>query len=89
VLGKVKVISYEDLEEARAKRAVKDAAKAERKGKRGRKRKAPAPEIDALEPKVKVARVSEALETLRARVSLSEIQVAPVARMIGDYRTGV
>ena len=75
-------MSYEDLEEARAKRAAKDAAKAEGKRKRGRKRKAPALEIDALEPKVKVARVSEALELVRAPVSLSEIQVAPVARMI-------
>jgi hypothetical protein len=37
VLGKAKVMSYEDLEEARAKRAEKDAAKeAKGKGKRGR-----------------------------------------------------
>jgi hypothetical protein len=82
VLGKSKVMSYEDLEEARTKRAARDAAKAKGKGKRGRKRKTPAPETDALEPKVKVARVSEALEPVRAPVSLSEIQVAPVARMI-------
>jgi hypothetical protein len=40
VLGKAKVISYKDLEEARAKRAIKDATKeAKGKGKRGRKRK--------------------------------------------------
>jgi len=39
VLGKAKVMSYEDLEKARAKRATKDAAKAKGKGKRGRKRK--------------------------------------------------
>lgn len=39
VLGKAKVMSYEDLEEARAKRAAKDAAKAKGKGKRGRKAK--------------------------------------------------
>jgi hypothetical protein len=32
VLGKAKVMSYEDLEEARAKRAAKDAAKAKGKG---------------------------------------------------------
>ncbi|OBT39571.1 hypothetical protein VE00_09486 [Pseudogymnoascus sp. WSF 3629] len=38
VLGKAKVMSYEDLEEARAKRAEKEAAKeAKGKGKRGRK----------------------------------------------------
>ncbi|KAN0089133.1 hypothetical protein V8E51_019393 [Hyaloscypha variabilis] len=40
VLGKAKVISYEDLEEARAKRVVKDSAQvAKGKGKRGRKSK--------------------------------------------------
>ncbi|KAF4627109.1 hypothetical protein G7Y89_g11046 [Cudoniella acicularis] len=47
VLGKAKVISYEDLEEARAKRAEKEAAKeAKGKGKRGRKRKSGTPEAD-------------------------------------------
>jgi len=40
ILGKAKAMSYEDLEEARAKRAEKDAAKeANGKGKRGRKPK--------------------------------------------------
>ncbi|KAF8852972.1 hypothetical protein BDZ45DRAFT_558562, partial [Acephala macrosclerotiorum] len=40
VLGKAKVMSYEDLEEARAKRVVKEATRAAKgKGKRGRKRK--------------------------------------------------
>jgi len=40
VLGKAKVISYEDLVEARAKRVVKEATRAAKgKGKRGRKRK--------------------------------------------------
>ncbi len=44
VLGKAKVMSYEDLEEARAKRVVKDAVKeAKGKGKRGRKRKRATP----------------------------------------------
>jgi hypothetical protein len=38
VLGKAKVISYEDLEEARAKRTTKEKATVG-KGKRGRKRK--------------------------------------------------
>ena len=38
-------MSYEDLEEARAKRAAKEKATAdEGKGKRGRKRKSPLPE---------------------------------------------
>jgi hypothetical protein len=68
VLGKAKVMSYEDLEEARAKRAAKDAAKAKGKGKRGPKPKSPAPEADALEPKAKVARTSEAPEQVRASV---------------------
>jgi hypothetical protein len=60
--GKAKVMSFEDIEEARAARAVKDAIKG--KGKRGRKRKsvaleadepeagAPEPEADELEPEV-------------------------------------
>jgi hypothetical protein len=40
VLGKAKVMSYEDLVEARAKRVVKEATRAAKgKGKRGRKRK--------------------------------------------------
>jgi hypothetical protein len=45
VLGKAKVISYEDIEEARGKRAAKEAAKeaAAASGKRGRKRTSPAP----------------------------------------------
>jgi hypothetical protein len=72
VLGKAKVMSYEDLEEARAKRAAKETAKAKGKEKRSRKRKSPAHELDILEPKAKVARMSGALEEVRA----------PVARMI-------
>ncbi|TVY18694.1 hypothetical protein LARI1_G006120 [Lachnellula arida] len=47
VLGKAKVMSYEDLEKARAKRVVKDAAKeAKGNGKRGRKRKRATPEAE-------------------------------------------
>jgi hypothetical protein len=67
VLGKAKVMSFEELEEARAKRAAKDKATAEGKGKRGRKRKAPAPEVDMVETEV----TGEAAEPWRA----------PVARM--------
>jgi hypothetical protein len=45
VLGKTKVMSYEDLEEVRAKRVVKEAARAAKgKGKRGRKSKNNPPE---------------------------------------------
>ena len=47
VLGKAKVMSYEDLEEARAKRATKEKAIGDKgRGKRGRKRKCPALEED-------------------------------------------
>jgi hypothetical protein len=77
VLGKAKVMSYEDLEEARAKRAEKEAAKeAKGKGKR-RKPKSAGPEVEASadkgkrgrkrkstepEPKAKVARMIESPE---------------------------
>lgn len=92
VLGKAKVMSYEDLEEARAKRAAKEKATAAKgKGKRGRKRKNPAPEAEAeaeaetnsLEeevgsslPKNKVARMSE-VEPAKALFPWR----APVAKM--------
>ncbi|KFZ24430.1 hypothetical protein V502_01093 [Pseudogymnoascus sp. VKM F-4520 (FW-2644)] len=50
VLGKAKVMSYEDIEEARAKRAAKEIIKG--KGKRGRKRKSTA--LEAGEPELEV-----------------------------------
>jgi len=56
ILGKAKVMSYKDIKEARAKRAVKEEATAGKR-KRGRKRKSPALEADAPEPKVPVARM--------------------------------
>jgi hypothetical protein len=69
VLGKAKVMSYEDLEDARARRAAKEQVKAS-KGKRGRKWKEKAVEVEPkAHPKAPAARMSEA-------------QVAPVARMI-------
>ena len=47
VLGKAKVMSYEDLEEARAKRTKKEAAKeAKGKGRRSRKCKSATPKAD-------------------------------------------
>ena len=49
ILGKAKVISYKDLKEARAKRAAKEKATADKgKGKSGRKRKTPTPEEGSL-----------------------------------------
>ena len=45
-LGKAKVMSFEDLEEARVKRATKDKATEDKgKGKRSRKRKTPVLEV--------------------------------------------
>ena len=77
VLGKAKVMSYEDLEEARTKRAAKEQAAAD-KGKGGRKRKSSAEETAAPESaKAKMARTSEV-----ARMSKTQEPVrAPVARM--------
>jgi len=77
ILGKAKVMSYEDIEEARAKRAAKEVIKG--KGKHGRKRKSAALEADKLElelepepePEPEVTRMIEAPELWRA----------PVARM--------
>lgn len=67
VLGKAKVMSFEDLEEARAKRAIKEKAAVD-KGKRGRKRKSTALEADVgssvLEDKV--ARTRQVLEPAKA-----------------------
>ena len=55
VLWKVKVMSYEDNEEARAKRAAKEVIK--RKGKRGQKRKGAALEAGQPEPEPVAARM--------------------------------
>jgi hypothetical protein len=47
VIGKAKVMSYEDLDEARVARAAKDKAASEKgKAKRGRKRKASTREVE-------------------------------------------
>jgi len=66
--GQGRVISFEDIEAARAARTVKDAIKG--KGKRGRKRKSAA--LEAEEPEPEVARTINAPVRWRA----------PVARMI-------
>lgn len=67
VLGKAKVMSYDELEEARAKRAAKEHAAAAGNGKRGRKRKTQVsvanepmveqPPVDVLEFRAPVARM--------------------------------
>jgi hypothetical protein len=72
--GKAKVMSYEDLEEARAKRAAKDKATAEKgKAKHVRKRKGAEQELCVPEPEpfTQLTRMSEVPELWRA----------PVARM--------
>ena len=72
-------MSYEDLEEARAKRAAKEKAAADKdKGKHGRKRKDPEPEMGLLVPKDKMIRLSEVPEP--TKVSAMPWR-APVARM--------
>ena len=81
-LGKAKVMSYEDLEEAREKRAAKDAAKAKGKGTRGRKRKNPATAGIESWPSAKFSRGGEAPESMRTPgTGLVQGQIAPVARM--------
>ena len=81
VLGKAKVISYEDLEVARENRAAKDKATASKgKGKGSGKRKCAAPEADVAEPSAKVVRTS----TVRKEAKDKDLVVpwmAPVARM--------
>ena len=68
VLGKAKVMSYEDLEEARAKRAAKEKTSSG-KVKRGRKRKSAEPELGVPEPETEVTRMSEIPEPWRAPVA--------------------
>jgi hypothetical protein len=106
-------MSYEDLEEARAKRLIKDSTQAAKgKGKRGRKsnssppepgedtaetarrgRKRKSAELEAPEPKNKMARISNApkpasalvMQASRRQIAEDEIapepQRAPIAKM--------
>ncbi len=82
VLGKAKVMSYEDIEEARAKRAAKEHAAAG-KGKRSRKRKSPAEEAGAPESaKAKMARMGEASEPAKAPVARMSKAQEPVRALV-------
>jgi hypothetical protein len=97
ILGKAKVMSYEDLQEARSKRAEKEAAKKVKgKGKRGRKPEnaVPQTEVDAevvttnkergrkRKKTVQEAEVpGPAAKRLRASAA-PEQSIAPIARMI-------
>ncbi len=78
VLGKAKVMSYEDLVAKRAEREAKEQDKAKGKRKCGRKLKSPK-EASAPEPKAKVARMSEA--QIEGDEIAPEPWRAPVARM--------
>jgi hypothetical protein len=72
-------MGYEELQEARVKRAETEAAKATKaKGKRGRKRTKASLEADATEPKREVARAGEGLAPTLAPVLSPRV---PVARM--------
>lgn len=94
VLGKAKVMGYEELIEAREKRAEKDAAQeAKGKGKRGRKRTSAVLEADAAESKTKTMRTTEELAAAPVVATASTVAAvvgfetahtpwrAPVARM--------
>jgi len=65
VLGKAKVMSYEDIEEARAKRAAKEVIKG--KGKRGWKRKSAALEADEPETEAEPEVARAAKEVINGR----------------------
>jgi hypothetical protein len=74
VLGKAKVMGYEELVEAREKRVEKEAAqKAKGKRKRGRKRTSTAVEGDTAEPKTKATRVTEELEPATTPATTSTV----------------
>ncbi|KAK7177538.1 transposase [Paraphaeosphaeria sporulosa] len=79
VLGKAKVMSYKDLEEARAKREAKHQAAATH-GKRGRKRKALATEEAEAGPSGPERRAAAVNEVERAS-STAVSWVVPVAKM--------
>ncbi|KAK5110394.1 hypothetical protein LTR85_001272 [Meristemomyces frigidus] len=93
VLGKARVVSYEDLVEARVERTRKEVAKeVGKKEKGGRKRKNNAPQADAQQLNAKMTRVTEAPKLAGALEHRSELhsaegilvpepQRAPVARM--------
>jgi hypothetical protein len=65
VLRKAKIISFEDIEEARAKRAAKDVIKG--KGKRGRKRKSATLEAGEPEPEPEPEVARAAKEVINSR----------------------
>jgi len=90
VLGKAKVMNYEDLKETRAKRAEKEAAKeAKGKGKRGRKCKSATPEADeATLDKAKRSRKRKSV-VLEAEAPEPNAKVARMSKAPGPARASV
>jgi hypothetical protein len=89
VLGKAKVMSYEDLVAKRAEREAKDQSIAEGKRKRGRKRKSPS-EADALDlskgkrgQKRKIPREVGALEPQAKVVRLNKVPKPAMVKQRG------
>ena len=76
VLGKAKVMSYENLEEARARRVVKEKT-TNNKGKRGCKYRNSIPEPSPLESMAKLVRMSQKESTKTPVAPLR----APIARI--------
>ena len=103
VLGKAKVMSFEDIEAARAARATKEAIKG--KGKRGRKRKSAAIEAEESEPdepeteaEPEVARAEKEVITGKRKrgrkrkstaLEVDEPEVARVIEVPGPWRAPV
>jgi hypothetical protein len=75
ILGKAKVMSYEDLEEARAKCAAKETTASKGKGKHGRPCKNPAPEAD--------------VEAGKGKRGRKRRNVAPEAEAEGEAEAGL
>lgn len=92
ILGRAKVIGYDELKEAREKRAEAEVAtKAKGKRKRGRKRTNAALEADAAEPKQpKATRVGKARKLLvPADSQVSRTLVAEDEAIPGPWRAPV
>ncbi|KAF2805783.1 uncharacterized protein BDZ99DRAFT_395314, partial [Mytilinidion resinicola] len=80
ILGKAKVMSFEDLGEARAKRDAKEKAIASKR-KHGRKRKSPVPEEAEADPSAPEDKVMRMSEVEPAKAVQGPSWRAPVAKM--------
>jgi hypothetical protein len=91
ILGRAKVMGYDELKQAREKRAEAEAAaKAKGKGKRGRKRTSAAPEEDAAGRKPKAARVSaERKPAVTANVQINATPCSETSVLLESWRAPV